>query len=148
MFGKVECGGPGGRGGWGRHGGHGGPGGHGPLAMLQGLDLTDEQVLKIAEIKGGAFFKMAHDKIDIMALKKQAIKELLSPQVDKAKVRELANQIKEKKSQCMDQMVENIIACSEILTPEQKKELKINKIRCFLGLGGALSGDEDEGDDE
>jgi len=144
MFGKVECGSRGGWGGHGGPGGPGGPGGHGPLAMLKGLDLTDEQVLKIAEIKGGAFFKMAHDKIDIMALKKQAMKELLSPQVDKAKVRELANQIKEKKSQCMDQMVENIIACSEILTPEQKKELKINKIRCFLGLGEH----DEEGDDE
>ena len=151
MFGKGQCGGqPGfagahfGKQGGGFGGGWGGPGGHGPMAMLQGLNLTDEQVLKIAEIKGGAFFKMAHDKIDIMALKKQAIKELLNPQVDKAKVRELANQIKEKKSQCMDQMLENIIACSEILTPEQKKELKINKIRCFLGLGDS----DHEGDDE
>lgn len=105
--------------------------------------MTDEQALKLAEIKGGAFFKMAHNKIDIMQLKKQAIKELLSPQVDKSKVRELAHQIKEKKSLCMDEMLENIIACSEILTPEQKKQLKLKKIRCFLGLG-----EHEEGDDE
>jgi len=150
MFGKGECGGPAGHAGgaFGKFGGRGGFGGgwggRGPLAMLQGLDLSDEQVLKLAEIKGGAFFKMAHNKIDIMQLKKQAFKELLGPQVDKAKVRELASQIKEKKSQCMDEMLENIIACSEILTPEQKKQLKVNKVRCFLGLGEH----EDEGDDE
>jgi Spy/CpxP family protein refolding chaperone len=143
MFGKLECGSHAGFAG-GAAGKHGGWGGRGPLAMLQGLDLTDEQVLKLAEIKGGAFFKMAHSKIDLMQLKKQVFKELLSPQVDKAKVRELANQIKEKKSQCMDEMLENIIACSEILTPEQKKQFKINKVRCFLGLGEH----EDEGDDE
>lgn len=146
MFGKVGCAGPAGVGGgaMGNKGGFGGPwGGGGPLAMLQGLDLTDEQALKLAEIKGGAFFKMAHNKIDIMQLKKQAIKELLSPQVDKSKVRELAHQIKEKKSLCMDEMLENIIACSEILTPEQKKQLKLKKIRCFLGLG-----EHEEGDDE
>jgi Spy/CpxP family protein refolding chaperone len=140
MFGKVEWGGTSGKRGYG--GGFGG-GGHGPLAMLHGLDLTDDQVLKLAEIKGGAFFKMAHSKIDIMQLKKQAFKELLSPQIDKAKVRELANQIKEKKSQCMDEMVENIIACSEILTPEQKKQLKVNKVRGSLGLG-----DHEEDGDE
>ncbi|MBS1989902.1 MAG: Spy/CpxP family protein refolding chaperone [Cyanobacteria bacterium SZAS LIN-2] len=143
MFGKAECGAPGGFGG-GAFGKHGGRGGHGPMAMLHGLDLTDEQVLKLAEIKGGAFFKMAHNKIDIMQLKKQVFKELLSPQVDKAKVRELASQIKEKKSHCMEEMLENVIACSEILTPEQKKQLKVQKVRCFLGLGDH----EEEGDDE
>jgi Spy/CpxP family protein refolding chaperone len=147
MFGKFECGAGGGlaggsgklasKGGWGGHGG-------GPLAMLQGLDLSDEQVLKLAEIKGGAFFKMAHSKIDIMQLKKQAFKELLSPQIDKARVRELAHQIKEKKSACMEEMVETIIACAEVLTPEQKKQLKLNKVRCMLGLGE----DEFAGDDE
>ncbi len=147
MFGKVGCAGPAGAGGGavGSKGGFGGPwGGRGPLAMLRDLDLSDEQVLKLAEIKGGAFFKLAHNKIDIMQLKKQAIKELFSPQVDKAKVRELAHQIKEKKSLCMDEMLESIIACSEILTPEQKKQLKLKKIRCFLGLGEH----EEEGEDE
>lgn len=134
MFGNGDCGGPGGIAkGKCNKGGFGGMGG-GPLAMLKGLDLTDEQVLKLAEIKGGAFFKMAHNKIDLMHLKKQAFKELLNPQVDKAKVRELAQQIKEKKAHCMDEMVENIIACSEILTPDQKKQLAVNKVRCFLGL--------------
>lgn len=152
MFGKDKWAGPGGGfgkfagpGGWGGPGG--GFGGGGPLAMLRGLDLTDEQVLKLAEIKGGAFFKMAHNKIDIMQLKKQVIKELLNAPVDKAKVRELANQIKEKKSLCMEEMLENIIAISELLTPEQKKQLKLQKIRCMLGLGGHHNHD-DEGDDE
>lgn len=148
MFGKSECGGPPGLAGgaFGKFGGKqgiGGWGGGGPLAMLRDLDLTDEQVLKLAEIKGGAFFKMAHNKLDIMLLKKHVIKELLNPQVDRAKVRELAGQIKEKKSLCMDEMLENIIACSEILTADQKKQLKVNKVRCFLGLS-----DHDEGDDD
>lgn len=146
MFGNGDCGGSQGAnfapGKCASKGGFGGEGGKSPLAMLKGLGLTDEQVLKIAEVKGGAFFKLAHNKIDIMHLKKQAFKELLSPQVDKVKVRELARQIKEKKSLCMDEMVENILACSEILTPEQKKQLAVNKVRCFLGLS------EHEEDDE
>lgn len=139
MFGKNKCGGPG----W------GGPGGGGPLAMLRGLDLTDEQVLKLAEIKGGAFFKMAHNKIDIMQLKKQIFKELIASPVDKAKVREIANQIKEKKSLCMEEMLENIISISELLTPEQKKQLKLQKVRCMLGLGGHQDheDEDDEGDE-
>lgn len=159
MFGKSKWGGGGfgrGAGGFARGGGNcggpggwGGPGGGGPLAMLRGLDLTDEQVLKLAEIKGGAFFKMAHNKIDMMHLKKQIFKELLASPVDKAKVRELANQIKEKKSLCMEEMLENVIAVSELLTAEQKHQLKLQKIRCMLGLGGHHDHDEhdDEGDE-
>ncbi len=142
MFGNTECGGFGGHGPWGAGGAaRGGRGGHGgkcgpggPGAMLQGLDLTDEQLLKIAEIKGGAFSKMAHAKIDLMEMKKEIFRELLKPQVDKKKVHAVAQKIKEHKAACMDSMLENMIAFSEILTAEQKKKLHLNKIRSLFGL--------------
>jgi Spy/CpxP family protein refolding chaperone len=148
MFGNSECGGSGSHGPWGggghskgghfgQHGGKCGPGG-----MLQGLDLSDEQVLKIAELKGGTFSKMAHAKIDLMELKKEIFRELIKPQVDKKKVQSVAQKIKEHKSACMDSMLENMIAFSEILTAEQKKKLQLNKIRQFLGL------EEPDEDDE
>lgn len=144
MFGKGKCHSHG-AGAFGKFGGKGACEA-GPLAMLQGLELSDDQVLKIAEIKGGSFFKMAHNKLDIMQVKKQIFKELLNPQIDRAKIKELAKQAAEKKSQCMEDMLENIIACAEILTPEQKKELKLNKIRCMLGLSGHH--EEEDGDEE
>jgi Spy/CpxP family protein refolding chaperone len=143
MFGNTEFGaghgpwgggGPwrGGRGGRGGKCGPGGPGGMG--ALLHGLDLTDEQLLKIAEIKGGTFTKMAHAKIDLMEMKKEIFRELLKPQVDKKKVHAVAQKIKDHKLACMDTMLENMIAFSEILTPEQKKKIQLNKIRSLFGL--------------
>jgi Spy/CpxP family protein refolding chaperone len=151
MFGNTGFGGFGGHGPWGGvgpgRGGHGGrPGGKcgpgGPGAMLQGLDLTDEQLLKFAEIKGGAFSKMAHAKIDLMDMKKEIFRELLKPQVDKKKVHAIAQKIKDHKAACMDSMLENMIAFSEILTVEQKKKLHLNKIRSFFGVEEHEEGEE------
>ena len=151
MFGK-ECGG-GRRGPFAGGGPFGGPwaghggspcGGHGPLGkMLKGLDLTDEQLFKIAELKGSALGKMARGKIDLMELKKEIFKELLQPQVDKNKVRSVAEKIKEHKATCLDSILENMIAFSELLSPEQKRQLALNKIRCFLGLEEADDDNED-----
>jgi Spy/CpxP family protein refolding chaperone len=130
MFGKGGCGGG--------HEHRGPLGGGGPFggigALLRGLDLTDEQVLKIGEIKGAAFGKIAHGKIDLMELKKDLFKELLKPQVDKNKVREVAQKIKEHKAACLDSLLEHVISFSEILTAEQKKKLQLNKIRGFLNI--------------
>lgn len=153
MFGKGGC-----RGEFGRHmhgpfGGFGPMGGPfdkafgggkcGPGALLQGLDLTDEQVLKIAELKGKVFSKIARAKLDLMELKKELFKELLQPQADKAKVRAIAEKIKAHKSECVDAMAENMVAFSEILTAEQKGQLRLGLVRKFLGLE-ELDDEDDE----
>ena len=124
-----------------------GPGMHfagkcGPGAMLSGLDLSDEQVERIAELKGRSFSKFAHAKIDMVELHKQLFKELSNATIDKGNVNALAQKIKEQKSQLTDLMIEKMVAFAEVLTPEQRKKARINKIRNFLGIG-AESEDEE-----
>jgi Spy/CpxP family protein refolding chaperone len=116
-------------------GGRGRMGGKfGPMTFLKDLDLTDEQLLKIAELKGKTFGKMARSKIELMELKKGIFHELLQAQVDKQKVTAKAQEIKEHISGGVDHILEKMIALSETLTPAQKKRLHLNMIRKFLGL--------------
>jgi Spy/CpxP family protein refolding chaperone len=150
MFGAGACG-PGGRGRFmgppphmrhlfefgGEHGGKWGGG-----AVLHGLDLSDDQVERIAELKQKTFSKLAHGKIDLVELHKQLFKELGSATIDRNAVNAVKEKIKEHKAQLTDLMVSNMIAFAEVLTPEQRKKARINKIRHFLGLGES-EGEED-----
>src|ERR1700678_3281087 len=137
MFGMGGCGsGPGfGRfmGGHGHGRGQGGRGGRFWAGALQGLDLTDAQVEQIAELKGKSFSKFGHSKIDMFELHKELFKELGQANIDRTKVNALAHKIKEQKSQVTDLMIENMLAFAEILTPEQRKKMRTNRIRQFLG---------------
>lgn len=144
MFGMGGCsGGP--EGGFGRFMGPrhhmagfpGGPGGKcGPGGFLRGLDLSDEQVERIVEIKQKSFSKVAHGKIDLVELYKQLFKEMGSASIDRNNISSLTAKIKEQKSQLIDLMVGNMVALAEVLTPEQRKKARTNKIRHFLGLAG------------
>lgn len=129
MFGKFgkRCG-PGG------HHGRGGPLGHFGFDMLQDLDLTDEQIERIAELKadgmsegmlmmaeGGKHFKLL-------------IRELMNENLDKEKVKEAHKKLQEHKMKAGEQMVERALQFSEVLTPEQRKKLKRSAMRRFLHL--------------
>jgi Spy/CpxP family protein refolding chaperone len=106
----------------------------GPGHLLSELNLTDEQLLRIAELKGKTFSKIARSKLDLMELKKEAFKELLQPQADKNKIKEIANQLKAKKSECIDLLSENMLAFSDLLTAEQKSKLRLSLVKKFLGV--------------
>ena len=120
-------------GGHGHGRGQGGRGGRFWAGALQGLDLTDAQVEQIAELKGKSFSKFGHSKIDMFELHKELFKELGQANIDRTKVNALAHKIKEQKSQVTDLMIENMLAFAEILTPEQRKKMRTNRIRQFLG---------------
>ena len=101
---------------------------------LRGLDLSDEQVEKTAELKQKCFRKFAHAQIDGMELHSELAKELGNATIDKAKVSTIVQKIKDHQSAMTDSMVENMLSLAQILTPEQRKQLRTDKIRHFLGL--------------
>jgi Spy/CpxP family protein refolding chaperone len=104
-----------------------------PGSWLEGIDLSDEQIEKIAELKHQSFSRMAHGRVDKMELMHALFKELGNQQIDHVKVAELKNKIKEHKATMIDLMIDNMVAFAEILTPEQRKKIRIKKIRQFLG---------------
>ena len=121
------------------HGGMGGPlGGHGCGSPLSGVDLTDEQLEKMAELKGQAFSKFGHGKVDIIDLYKSLFKELAKPTIDEKAVWNVTDEIRGKKSELTDVLVEHLIAFAKILTPEQRSKIKLNKIRKVMGITEAF----------
>lgn len=118
---------------------HGGPfGGHGCGSPLSGIDLTDDQLEKLAELKGLAFSKFGHGKVDIMDLYKRLFKELAQPTINEKQVWNITDEIRGKKSELTDVLVEHLIAFAKILTPEQRGKLKLNKIRAMMGVTEAF----------
>ena len=102
-------------------------------AWLEGIDLTDEQIEKIAELRQKSFSKMAHGRVDKMELTQALFRELGSQNIDKSKIAELKGKIKEHKATMTELMVDNMLAFAEILTAEQRKKIRIKRIRQFLG---------------
>lgn len=127
----------------GMHSGMGGPfGGHGCGSPLSGVDLTDDQLEKLAELKSQAFSKFGHGKVDIVDLYKRLFKELAKPTIDEKQVWNVTDEIRGKKSELTDVLVEHLIAFAKILTPEQRSKIKLNKIRRIMGISDAFGFDQ------
>ncbi len=113
--------------GWGRQCG-------GPGALLKDLDLSDEQIERIAGLKVGGLGQFAHFKSVLAELMPKLTRELAQDSIDKNKVKEVYQQIKTHKDQLGENMVTRIIEFAEVLTPAQRKKLRMSAIKHFLGL--------------
>jgi len=109
-------------------------GGWGAGALLRDLDLTDEQVERIAEMKGQWLADVMKMKLTFGSLIKKLSKELWAESIDKGKVKAVFDEIKEEKSKISDEMCDRLIAFAEALTPGQRKKLRQTLLRRFLGL--------------
>ncbi len=117
-------------------------GGCGGGSFLKDLDLSDEQLEKIAELKVQGMGHFSQLKSSMGTLMSQMMRELSQDQIDKVKVREIGKQIQECKSKAGDEFMERIITFAEVLTPEQRKKVRMKAIKRFLGVGSHES-DED-----
>lgn len=106
----------------------------GPFAILRDLDLTDDQLEKLAELKMEGLSSFGKFKSALIGFAQQIGRELTNDQIDKAKVREIADRIKTAKSEFGDSILEHIISVAETLTPAQRKQVRIKLIKCFLGV--------------
>ncbi len=109
--------------------------GHGPWALLGELDLSNEQLEKLAELKLEGLGKCIQGKSSMIGLFQQLGKEITKEQIDKSRIKDIAKQAATKKSEFIDSMADQILAFADVLSFEQRKKLKLAGIKCFLGLG-------------
>jgi Spy/CpxP family protein refolding chaperone len=122
--------------GFGHHGGRGGCGGFGHEGMLQDLDLTDDQVERIAELKAEGMGEGMQLMAQGSQFFKQLMHELANENIDRDKVKEAHKKLQEHKTKMGDAMLERALTFAEMLTAEQRKKLKRSAMRRFLGLDG------------
>jgi Spy/CpxP family protein refolding chaperone len=111
-----------------------GGGACGPGAFLGDLNLTDEQLEKLAELKLEGLSKFGQFKSSAVGFLQQIARELTKDQIDKAKIQEIAQKIQAQKSELGASMVDRVISFAEVLTVEQRKKLRSKLIRRFLGV--------------
>jgi Spy/CpxP family protein refolding chaperone len=113
-----------------------GMGGHcaSPGAFLQDLDLSDEQLERIAELKIQGLVACSQTKGAMAELARQLGQELTEPKINKTKIKEIVQQLKEQKAKAGESMIDKVIAFAEALTPEQRKKVRTNAIKLFLGF--------------
>jgi Spy/CpxP family protein refolding chaperone len=126
-FGRHGCGRPGGREGF---------GGFGLEELLQDIDLTDEQVERLAELKGEGMGEGAQFMAQGGRHFKQIMQEILKENIDKDKVKEAHKALQEHRAKVGEKMLERALSIAETLTPQQRKQVKNRVQRRFLGLDG------------
>jgi Spy/CpxP family protein refolding chaperone len=110
----------------GGHAGFGGPMGHGGgkqiHRLISKLDLSDEQRDQIFDIMYGQV-PAARDKMKELRSGRQALRELtMKPELDEAKVRELANAQSKIIADMMVMRAETFNKVYKVLTPEQRDQ--------------------------
>jgi Spy/CpxP family protein refolding chaperone len=102
--------------------------------MLADLDLSEEQLERIAEIKMDGMSHFAQVGSSMGSLMRQVARELAKEQINKEKVKEIHQQILAERQKHGESMIDHVIAFAEVLTPEQRKKMKTKAIRRFLGM--------------
>lgn len=108
--------------------------------LFKGLDLTTEQrdKLKAHREKTKGEMKAIHEQ---MREKKLALKTELDKQIiDKAKIADIATQLKTLSAQMVDQRINSILSLKEILTPEQFQKMHARMEEKMSKHGGKWGG--------
>ena len=108
--------------------------------LIQKLDLSEEQVARLKEHKQ-AKMESREKLYAQLGEHKQALKdELEKPASDNARIKQIADSIKQVQSEMVDERIKGILEIKAILTPEQYSEFKANirryKEKKMLGRKG------------
>lgn len=119
----------------------------GPFAIITraGVELNDEQVEKLAEIKGDGFLRKAEQRAAMLANVRKMIQLLTGSEIDKQQIRSLHKSIQESRNRVGEQMIEDFIEIAEVLSPAQRKQVRMHMLRVSLGL---MPFDRDAGHDQ
>ena len=111
----------------------------GPAAVLKDLNLTDDQLEQVAALKAEGLGHCVQVKAALCGQIKLLADELTKDKIDKARVNEIVQQIKAEKSKMGDSVIERkSLLLPTLLTPEQRRKLRLAAIKRFLGFDDLL----------
>jgi len=110
------------------------PLGMGPMMLpLHELDLSDEQVEKLAAIKASAADKAGPVMIKLHSLERDYRNALVQPEINSEQVNKIQGQIASQKQALDGIFGDSILASAQVLSVEQRKQLKLKMNRMELG---------------
>jgi Spy/CpxP family protein refolding chaperone len=102
--------------------------------LLRELNLSDEQIERLAELKVEQRSQMAQFRGTAGSLMQQLGKELSKPEIDRGKVAQIREAIKDQRSRSEDAFMDAMVATADLLTAEQRKKLHLAISKRLLGL--------------
>jgi len=106
----------------------------GPLAMLEGANaLTDDQYEKLDDIKAQFITNVVPKGLNMYLLSRKMKDLLTAPDIDTKAVKDVEKQISSVTSDISTTAMDSIVSATQVLTPEQRKELHSKMIRASLG---------------
>ncbi len=112
---------------------------------LAAVDLTDEQMEKLAKLRDDTTDKAAPIGIKLQTLEREFRSGLAQSELNQAELKRLSNEISAQK-QAMDSLMrDNMLKTAELLTPEQRQAMKqsMNRAEFGAGFGKRLSAGND-----
>jgi hypothetical protein len=107
------------------------------LSMLEGPNaLSDDQYQKLYDIKGQFIANIVPKGLNVYMLIHKMKDLLTASDTDTKAVKDLERQISSATSDISMTVMDSIVSASQVLTPEQRKELHRQMIRSTFGGGG------------
>ncbi|MBS1999808.1 MAG: Spy/CpxP family protein refolding chaperone [Cyanobacteria bacterium SZAS LIN-2] len=116
--------------GWGKDGGSG-EGGHG--CFSEANKLTDDQYEKLYAIKEDLMDQMGPKMVQSHSLGRKLKDTLSASNIDTKQAQDLQNKISALKADMSNLKIDSLIKMAQVLTPEQRKELRMKMIKASLG---------------
>ena len=109
------------------------PPGLGMMLPLMAVDLSDDQVERLVQLKSSLMDKVSPRMAKIHALERDLRNALCQPQIDASDVAHISSQISAEKQTLDGLFTENAISMAQVLTPEQRQKIKVAANRREFG---------------
>lgn len=128
---------------WGRSHGPSGPGGPGGCPAMRGLfsgehALTDDQYEKLYSLKNSMLDKVGPKMVELHSLERQLKDAITRADMDSKKAGELKGKITSLKSDLASIKIDSQIAFMEILTADQRKDMRQAMVKGPLMMMGKM----------
>ena len=107
------------------------------LPPIANLDLTDEQITQMAKLKRAFESGSSSSFATLRSLEDEMREKLSADNISESDVRKLAEEIAQQKADMSKRFSAHILESAKVLTPEQRKKMRLAHDRMELGpMGG------------